>query len=611
MQELLDTLRTYKTEAGKVLCETFIRAPNRRSLAEYYDVVSQPIDLIKIQQKVRTDEYKDLESFSHDIELLINNSKSYYKEDTVEYQDACQLWNVFLKLKDETFKSDEDFDEEEDEEPKFAPIDEDETSNETINEETALQDGGAAGTGDNDTVSSSAGSEQNNEEDVYEELFSAIMSATSDDGRQIASLFQMLPPKSIYPDYYEIVTEPIDLKIIAERIQAQEYASLNDLEKDLGLVVRNAKTYNAPGSQIYKDANALRKLITVKKAEIELRKSQPLKSSQRIRAKRQTTNNPKWSSVVAALKYEDQEAEMAAETEASAAASGFADYDDEEEEEEEEEDGVDETADTDEEGVEEGSNSLWLLYNAVKDAPNSGAFLRQPSKRFYPDYYKEIKKPMSLNKIGQKLKQGVYGSILQLIADLTLCFDNAMSYNRPDSKIYKDAAKLKKISQMKSKEIMSVYKDDDEIDETGSNEDEDNDETEDESSSANVRSATTARAGKANQKYKTRKSSKSMMNAISQELTNVRRSQKVVDGPLKKRMRILCSALLDYQDEGRFLIGPFIEKPSRKFYPDYYDIIEHPIDMNTIESNVDQDMVSFMFVLFGVCLHFTFFVFSI
>lgn len=33
----------------------------------------------------------------------------------------------------------------------------------------------------------------------------------------------------------------------------------------------------------------------------------------------------------------------------------------------------------------------------------------------------------------------------------------------------------------------------------------------------------------------------------------------------------------------------FMEKPSRKQYPDYYDIIKHPIDMISIRHNIEAD----------------------
>jgi protein polybromo-1 len=56
----------------------------------------------------------------------------------------------------------------------------------------------------------------------------------------------------LYPDYYLIVTNPIDLKIIAMKIQNNQYLTLDDMENDLLLMISNAKKYNDPKSQIYK-----------------------------------------------------------------------------------------------------------------------------------------------------------------------------------------------------------------------------------------------------------------------------------------------------------------------------------------------------------------------
>lgn len=86
-----------------------------------------------------------------------------------------------------------------------------------------------------------------------------------------------------YPNYYDIITNPIDLKTIGNKIQKNKYSTLNELEQDLLLMTKNACTFNEPGSQIYKDAKFLRKLITTKKAEVENIKSSPGKCSERIR----------------------------------------------------------------------------------------------------------------------------------------------------------------------------------------------------------------------------------------------------------------------------------------------------------------------------------------
>lgn len=80
------------------------------------------------------------------------------------------------------------------------------------------------------------------------------------DGRLLYSAFQFLPSKRRYPEYYNVIDNPVDLKTIAQKIQGGEYMNLTELEKDLQLMVRNACHFNEPGSQIYKDAKTLKKV---------------------------------------------------------------------------------------------------------------------------------------------------------------------------------------------------------------------------------------------------------------------------------------------------------------------------------------------------------------
>lgn len=97
-------------------------------------------------------------------------------------------------------------------------------------------------------------------------------------------------------------------------------------------------------------------------------------------------------------------------------------------------------------------NKLKTLYNTVKDYVDakgrqlSTIFLKLPSKTELPNYYEVIKKPLDLEKIGVRLKNGVYDSLEDLLADTILMLDNACKYNEPDSQIYKDALTLQQIA---------------------------------------------------------------------------------------------------------------------------------------------------------------------
>jgi hypothetical protein len=64
---------------SKTYLLTFLHINFYRTHADYYTLIKQPIDLIRIQQKIRTDEYQTLEQFIDDIQLLLTNAKTFYR----------------------------------------------------------------------------------------------------------------------------------------------------------------------------------------------------------------------------------------------------------------------------------------------------------------------------------------------------------------------------------------------------------------------------------------------------------------------------------------------------------------------------------------------------
>ncbi|XP_059161313.1 protein polybromo-1-like isoform X4 [Physella acuta] len=583
IHELYDTIRNHKSEDGRLLCEAFIRVPKRRTAADYYDVVSTPIDLLKIQQKVKTDSYDYVDQLSADVLLMINNAKAYYKKTSQEYKDACDLLELYEETRADLVEAVFGTGDKTERLPRkgsaakeVSEIVQDDASEECDDDEDDEDEDDAV---EEDTRNVSSASKYRERTlsmsdelaDDLEQLFAAIVT-TKDGDRDISQAFQLLPQRSKYPQYYEVIKQPIDLKIIATKIQEMKYTSLDALEKDLLLMVKNAKAFNEPKSLIYRDAVTLKRVITERKRELEYKKSGHVKSSERLSRTKDRCVIQKMSAICAALKYPSEEEDE------TASSSQF-------------------EIDSEAEG---GSNDLveddpqWILYNHIKSYTDSNGetlsdpFIKLPSKKFYPDYYKEIKKPMSLQKIRYKIEMNMYETVLDLAHDFNLMFENAKKYNQDESQIHKFAVKLKRVMIEKCKELepelmeefieemanmVNVEEEDEEAENSITGKDDED---------LTLETPTTVGRGRG------RKSSLAINSTPDSD--KKKSHKRGTDDNLKKRLKTLFSTVYDYSDvNGRLLRPIFMVLPSRKDYPDYYQVIMEPIDLTMIDSKLKAD----------------------
>ncbi|PSR72571.1 hypothetical protein PHLCEN_2v11564 [Hermanssonia centrifuga] len=178
------------------------------------------------------------------------------------------------------------------------------------------------------------------------------------------------------------------------------------------------------------------------------------------------------------------------------------------------------------------------LWQTIKDAVNkegralSVDFLRLPSKRQYPDYYEQIKRPIALDDIKKELEAGGYATFDEVRQDFEQCFKNAKRYNIKESQIWKDAKHLHKLVTKESNKL------------TGSTTEpaDDNDGNGADGSDGE---------GEGGKKKK------------APNMTRL----------LKSRLQKLVEKT---DDDGRVLSGEFMELPNKKAWPQYYKLIKRP-----------------------------------
>ncbi|KAG9314100.1 Bromodomain-containing protein [Chiua virens] len=235
--------------------------------------------------------------------------------------------------------------------------------------------------------------------DQATKLWQTVKDAVNKEGNICSPAFMRLPSKRHYPDYYGIILHPICLDEIKKKIDEDQYPSLDEVRQDFELCFTNAKRYNVKESPIWLDAKFLLKLTNKEYTKITGKKVK--KSSE-----------------------QDENGEEKAD----------GDIDDDKKKN-------------------KPPNMNRLLKSRLQKLVEktdeethrvlSDVFMEMPSKKDYPSYYKQIKRPMCLEYIFKRLKRKEYTTSEEFANEVELVFSNALEFNQDHSQIWQDAGTLR------------------------------------------------------------------------------------------------------------------------------------------------------------------------
>lgn len=96
---------------------------------------------------------------------------------------------------------------------------------------------------------------------AFNECQKAVLACEDAHGRKRCELFRDLPDRKLYPDYYDLIKQPISIAQIKKRVNANQYKNVQAFREDWRLMFGNARIYNQEGSWVYLDAEEMEKVF--------------------------------------------------------------------------------------------------------------------------------------------------------------------------------------------------------------------------------------------------------------------------------------------------------------------------------------------------------------
>ncbi|KAL1972139.1 hypothetical protein VTN31DRAFT_7358 [Thermomyces dupontii] len=202
-------------------------------------------------------------------------------------------------------------------------------------------------------------------------------------------------------------------------------------------------------------------------------------------------------------------------------------------------------------------------------------FLHLPDKKEYPDYYEVIALPIALDTIENKLNKHEYPTMTALESDLRRLVSNAKKYNDKSSVIFADAERIRKIVVNTMPSINPAYKDPNYV-----------------PFATPIPEEASVKRGKGEDDAAKDHSKGDGAVGDAQETPAENEDAKEEDEGFEGKTlqeaqdKIIMELIHLKDDDGREVSAPFLAKPDRNLYKEYYDVIQHPVSLRSLQRQV-------------------------
>ncbi|XP_014116364.1 PREDICTED: histone-lysine N-methyltransferase ASH1L isoform X1 [Pseudopodoces humilis] len=102
-KEICDSIISYKGEdsSRQALAAPLLNLPPKKKNADYYEKISDPLDLATIEKQILTGYYKTVEAFDGDMLKVFRNAEKYYGRKSPTGRDVCRLRKAYYNARHE------------------------------------------------------------------------------------------------------------------------------------------------------------------------------------------------------------------------------------------------------------------------------------------------------------------------------------------------------------------------------------------------------------------------------------------------------------------------------------------------------------------------------